>query len=77
MSLAKIPKPEELMKIRYKPPATAWMKTPVDFRPGALELRCRRKESGGPGHAPIRGPGGHPTPIGSFRKTGDRSFLTA
>ena len=34
MSSIKIPKPEEMMRISYKPPRTAWMDTPVDFRPG-------------------------------------------
>ena len=34
MSTAKIPKPDELMQIKYAPPQTAWMETPVDFRPG-------------------------------------------
>ncbi|HOG12390.1 MAG TPA: (Fe-S)-binding protein, partial [Smithellaceae bacterium] len=43
MSLAKIPKPEELMKIGYKPPATAWMKTPVDFRPGTWSYAAAAK----------------------------------
>jgi len=27
-------KPQELLKIDYKPPKTSWMKTPVEFRPG-------------------------------------------
>ena len=30
----KIPKPEEMIRINYKPPRTPWMDTPVDFRPG-------------------------------------------
>lgn len=30
----KLPKPEELIRIGYEPPRTAWMDTPVDFRPG-------------------------------------------
>jgi len=34
MAFAKIPKPEELIKVRYEPPNTPWMDTPVDFRPG-------------------------------------------
>lgn len=34
MSFAKIPKPDQLIKIRYAPPKTGWMETPVDFRPG-------------------------------------------
>ena len=34
MSLAKYPKPDELIKIQYAPPKTGWMETPVDFRPG-------------------------------------------
>ncbi|MCX5858000.1 MAG: (Fe-S)-binding protein, partial [Deltaproteobacteria bacterium] len=29
-----MPKPEELIRISYKPPQTPWMDTPVDFRPG-------------------------------------------
>ena len=34
MSSIKIPKPEEMIRINYKPPRTPWMDTPVDFRPG-------------------------------------------
>jgi len=34
MSLAKLPKPEELSKIRLQPPAQGWMETPVEFKPG-------------------------------------------
>ena len=34
MSFAKIPKPEELISVRYEPPETPWMDTPVVFRPG-------------------------------------------
>jgi len=34
VSFAKIPKPDQLIKIRYALPKTAWMDTPVDFRPG-------------------------------------------
>ena len=34
MSFAKIPKPDQLIKIQYAPPKTGWMETPVDFRPG-------------------------------------------
>lgn len=34
MSSVKIGKPEELVRIDYEPPRTAWMDTPVDFRPG-------------------------------------------
>ncbi len=32
--MAKLPKPEELAKIDYKPPKTGWMGTPVEFKPG-------------------------------------------
>lgn len=32
--MAKIPKPENLQDIHYKPPQTSWMDTPVSFRPG-------------------------------------------
>lgn len=34
MSLAKMPKPEELAKIELRPPHQGWMDTPVEFRPG-------------------------------------------
>ena len=34
MSLAKLPKPEELSKVSLQPPAKGWMDTPVEFRPG-------------------------------------------
>jgi len=34
MSLAKIPKPEELTQIRLQPPHQGWMDTPVRFKPG-------------------------------------------
>jgi Fe-S oxidoreductase len=34
MSFAKIPKPDELINIEYRPPKTGWMDTKVDFRPG-------------------------------------------
>ncbi|MCE5282884.1 MAG: (Fe-S)-binding protein, partial [Deltaproteobacteria bacterium] len=34
MSSIKIAKPEDLIRIGYEPPQTAWMDTPVDFRPG-------------------------------------------
>ncbi|GAF24738.1 Fe-S oxidoreductase [Moorella thermoacetica Y72] len=32
MKMAAIPKPEELVKINYRPPRTGWMDTPVQFR---------------------------------------------
>ena len=32
--MAKLPKPQELTKIDFKPPETSWMDTPVDFKPG-------------------------------------------
>jgi len=34
MSLAKVPKPDELLKIKYKPPRKGWMETRVEFKPG-------------------------------------------
>jgi len=34
MSLAKMPKPEELSKIELRPPRKGWMETPVEFRRG-------------------------------------------
>ena len=34
MSLAKVPKSDELVKISYHPPRKGWMNTPVTFRPG-------------------------------------------
>jgi Fe-S oxidoreductase len=32
--MPKIPKPDQLLNISYKPPVTKWMETTVDFRPG-------------------------------------------
>lgn len=34
MSSLKIPKPDELIEIQYRPPKTAWQDTRVEFRPG-------------------------------------------
>ncbi len=34
MSLAKMPKPDELAKVRFQPPPKGWMETPAEFRPG-------------------------------------------
>ena len=34
MSLAKAPKPEELRKVSFQPPAKGWMETPSEFKPG-------------------------------------------
>ncbi|MCE5264356.1 MAG: (Fe-S)-binding protein [Deltaproteobacteria bacterium] len=34
MSLEKMPKPDEMIAIRHRPPETAWMDTPTVFRPG-------------------------------------------
>jgi Fe-S oxidoreductase len=34
MSLAKVPKPEELRKISLRPPARGWMENPAEFKPG-------------------------------------------
>ena len=34
MSLAKMPKPDELAKVRLQPPPKGWMETPAEFRPG-------------------------------------------
>jgi Fe-S oxidoreductase len=34
MSLAKMPKPDEMAKIRLQPPRKGWMETPAEFRPG-------------------------------------------
>jgi Fe-S oxidoreductase len=34
MSLAKMPKSEELAKVNLRPPRKEWMETPVEFRPG-------------------------------------------
>jgi Fe-S oxidoreductase len=34
VSLAKVPKSDELVKISYQPPHKGWMDTPVTFRPG-------------------------------------------
>ena len=43
MSTAKIPEPDELMQIKYAPPQTAWMETPVDFRPGTWSYGAAAK----------------------------------
>ncbi|HUH66665.1 MAG TPA: (Fe-S)-binding protein [Syntrophales bacterium] len=32
----KVPKPEEMISIDYRPPRKPWMDTPVDFRPGTF-----------------------------------------
>ncbi len=34
MAIDKLPTPEELSHIDYRPPGTGWRETPVDFRPG-------------------------------------------
>ncbi len=34
MSLAKMPKQDELAKVRLQPPPKGWMETPAEFRPG-------------------------------------------
>jgi Fe-S oxidoreductase len=34
MSLAKMPKPDELAKVQLQPPPKGWMETPAAFRPG-------------------------------------------
>ncbi|MBZ4686886.1 MAG: hypothetical protein PWQ96_550 [Clostridia bacterium] len=34
--MASTPKPEEILKINYKPPRTRWMDTPVEFKPGTF-----------------------------------------
>lgn len=34
--MAKTPKPEELLRIDYKPPKKGWMDTPVEFKPGTF-----------------------------------------
>jgi Fe-S oxidoreductase len=34
MSLAKLPKPEELSKVSLQPPAKGWMENPAEFKPG-------------------------------------------
>lgn len=32
--MAKLPKPDQLLNIDFRPPKTGWTETPVDFRPG-------------------------------------------
>ena len=39
--MAKLPKPQELTKIDFKPPETSWMDTPVDFRPGTYSYASK------------------------------------
>ncbi len=36
MSLAKLPKPQELSRVDYGPPSKGWMETPTQFRPGTF-----------------------------------------
>lgn len=36
MSLAKLPKPQELSRVDYGPPAKGWMETPAQFKPGTF-----------------------------------------
>ena len=43
MSFAKIPHPDKLIQVRYAPPKTGWMKTPVDFRPGTWSYSAAAK----------------------------------
>jgi hypothetical protein len=43
MSFAKIPKPDDLIKIGYRPPKTGWMDTPVVFRPGTWSYSAAAK----------------------------------
>jgi len=43
MAAAKTPKPEELIAIRYEPPATPWMETPTIFRPGTWSYSGPRR----------------------------------
>ena len=37
------PKPEELLKIDYKPPKTGWMDTPTVFKQGIFPYGCKQK----------------------------------
>ena len=39
--MAKLPKPQELTKIDFKPPETSWMDTPVEFRPGTYSYASK------------------------------------
>jgi Fe-S oxidoreductase len=41
---AKLPKPGELINIDYKPPATDWMDTPVDIKPGMFAWGAKEKD---------------------------------
>ncbi len=43
MSLAKMPKSEELAKVNLRPPRKEWMETPVEFRPGTWCLSAAPK----------------------------------
>lgn len=40
----KLPKPEELSKIDFKTPATDWMDTPVEFKPGTFCWGAKEKD---------------------------------
>ena len=62
MSFAKIPKPDELIKIEYAPPKTDWMETPVDFRPGTWSYSGAAKNLTNTWICPIRGPGSRRMP---------------
>ncbi|SMB98785.1 putative sulfite reductase-associated electron transfer protein DsrK [Thermanaeromonas toyohensis ToBE] len=41
--MSRLSKPEELMKINYKPPQTRWMDTPVEFRRGTWLYAAKPK----------------------------------
>ncbi len=41
--MSKLPKPEELIKIDYKPPKTGWMDTPVVFKPDTFCFGAKAK----------------------------------
>ncbi|MDR3602688.1 MAG: (Fe-S)-binding protein [Desulfosporosinus sp.] len=44
MEKAKLPKPEEISNIDYHPPATDWMDTPTEFKPGTYCWGAKEKD---------------------------------
>ena len=43
--MAKLPAKEEMLQYKYDVPATDWMNTPVDFKPGTFFAMVPRAES--------------------------------
>ena len=41
--MAKLPAKEEMLQYKYNVPATNWMNTPVDFKPGTFAMVPRAR----------------------------------